>query len=201
MAAKSSSPGEIIKLQVPVTMSVLLVILVVMLTVLFARNPMWRPEIEFFGASIGIAAGLLSAYYIGRGLKITIEQRDTSLAAEKVARSFSLAQRWNEPNFAALREDWRSLIEEIDEKDAKEVCAILQDQHKKTVAADVLNFFEELSYAARSGLADLETLKNIHRSIVIRYYSTISPWVEKIRRDGPQPTAYEHLEWLRNQWK
>jgi Domain of unknown function (DUF4760) len=198
---KTQSPGQIVKLEVPLTVSILLLVSVIVLTIIFVWKPTWRPGIEFLGAATGVAAGILSAYYIGRGLKITIEQRDKALIDERIARAFGLAQRWNEPSFAQVREHWRSLVDEIDEQNANEVCAILEDMHKKTVAADVLNFFEELAYAARSGVAEMETLKNIHRSIVVRYYSVISPWIDKIRRDGPQPTAYEHFEWLRNQWK
>lgn len=201
MADKSSPPGQIMKVQIPVSISLLLVLTVIVLTALLAYKSEWKLEIEFFGAAMGVAAGILSAYYIGRGLKVTIEQRDRALIDDKIARAFTLAQRWNEPNLARVREDWRKLVAEVDEKAAHEVCLVLQDHHNKTIAADVLNFFEELSYAARSGVADMETLKQIHRSIVVRYYSAMMPWIEKIRRDGPQPTAYEHLEWLRNQWK
>ncbi len=198
---KSQSPGEIVKLQVSLTVSILLGGAVIVLTALFVLKPTWRPGVVFFGAATGVAAGMLSAYYIGIGLKITIHQRDKGLVDERVARAFELAQRWNEPNFAEVREHWRSLLDEINEKNANEVYAILENKHKKTIAADVLNFFEELSYAARSGVAEMETLKSVHRSIIVRYYSALSPWIDKIRRDGPQPTAYEHFEWLRNEWK
>jgi hypothetical protein len=197
---KTSSPGEIVKLHVPVTASILLIVAVALLTVLYSQEPTWRSNIRFLGAATGVAAGILSAYYVGHGLKITIEQRDRSLTAEKISRAFLLASRWNEPNLAKLREDWRAIVTEVSGENENDVCDILEaDGHKKTVASDVLNFFEELAYAARSGVADMDTLKNVHRSIVLRYYAAITPWIARIRRD--QPTAYEHFEWLRDQWK
>lgn len=199
---KQLSPGGILTLKIPVTASVILTIAVVVLTYLYATRESWRSTITFFGAAAGIAAGILSAFYVGRGLRITIEQRDKALKDDKISRAFVLAQRWNEPNLARVREDWRALLEEIDEKNEHEVCEILHgDHHKKAIAADVMNFFEEVGYAVRSGVADIETLKNTHRSIVVHYYSTISPWINKIRRDEHQQTAYEHFEWLRDQWK
>jgi len=193
-------PGEVMRLQVPLRTSVLLFIVILLLTYLYIVEQSWRLGIEFFGTAVGIEAGILSAYYVGRGLKISIEQREKALTEEKISRAFALASRWNEPNFAKLREDWRALLIEVTGKNENEVCDILQnDHHKKTVASDVLNFFEEVAYAARSGVAEIETLKNVHRSIVVKYYSAISPWILRIRRD--QPTAYEHFEWLRDQWK
>jgi hypothetical protein len=200
--AKSLSPGQVVKLEVSITISILLVIGVVLLTLGFYFEPTWRPTIEFFGAAIGVAAGILSAYYIGGGLRITIEQRDSALSDERISRAFAFAERWNAPTFAQLREDWRKLLNELDGKQNHEACKVLlDDPHKQTVAADVLNFFEEIAYAVKSGVADGETLKKVHRSIVVRYYSTISPWIESVRRDQNQPSAYEHLEWLKNQWK
>lgn len=196
------SPGKIMTLKLPITVGLLLFVGAIVLTYFFATQLSWRPEIEFFGAAIGVAAGILSAYYVGRGLSVTIEQRNRSLTTEKISKAFELAQRWNEPNFAKLRGEWRALLSEIDGKEESEVCKLLDNDHgRRTVAIDVLNYFEEVAYAARSGVADLETLKNVHRSITIHYYSAISPWIDKRRRDRHQPTAYEHFEWLKEQWK
>ena len=94
------------------------------------------------------------------------------------------------------------LLKEISGKGDSEACTLLaNDEHKKTVAADVLNFFEELAFAVRSGFADNETLKKIHRGLALHYYSVISPWINRIRKDNHQQTAYEHFEWLRDAWK
>jgi hypothetical protein len=197
----TSSPGQFVRLEIPLTVSVVLLIAVIASTFVFVYKTAWRPGIEYLGAATGVAAGILSAYYIGKGLRITIEQRDKGLVDDKIARAFSFVQRWNEPNLAEVREHWRYLLDEIEEKNANEMCAILQEKHNKAVVADVLNFFEEFSYAARSGVADMETLKSLQRSITVHYFTVMSPWIDKVRRDGPQPTAYEHFEWLRDQWK
>lgn len=196
------NPGEIMKLEVPVTASILLFIAIVLLTFLYIKEATWRPGIKFFGASAGIAAGVLSAFYVGRGLKITIEQRDRLLADDAISRAFVFVQRWNDPNFASLRSDWRELLDEIEGKTGTEICSTLKGNHKKrTTVADVLNFFEEMSYAAKSGVANEETLRLLLPSVVERYFSAIWPWVERLRTDRHQPTLYEHFEWLRNKWK
>jgi Domain of unknown function (DUF4760) len=196
-----TSPGEIVEVRVVVTASILLLISVVALTCIYVKEPTWQPGIRFFGGAAGVAAGILSAYYVGRGLKVTIEQRDRALKDDKITTAFDLARCWNDPNLTQLRAEWRGVLDEVDGKTGDEVCEILRDRQKRTVATDVLNFFEELAYAARSETADIETLRNILRSIVERYYSAMSPWIDRHRRDKHQPTAFEHLEWLRNQWK
>jgi hypothetical protein len=201
-AKKVKAPGEIVRLELTVTISVLMFIGIVALTVLYVEFPNWQPIIRFSGSAAGIAAGILSAFYVGRGLRITIEQRDSLLRDDKVSIAFKVAARWSDPNLVKLREQWRNLLKEMDGKTDGEACNVLvNDAHKKTVAADVLNLFEEISFAARCGYADMDTLKNILRSVVVHHYSTISPWIDRVRRDKRQPTAYEHFEWLRNQWK
>ena len=195
------SPGDVVKLNVVVTFALLLAIAVIVLTWIFAAKPSWQPAMKFLGAATGVAAGILSAYYIGSGLKVTIEQRDQSLLDEKISRAFKFARSWNDPNLTDLRAKWRAVLDEVDGKTGDEVCHILTDHAKRTVATDVLNLFEELAYAARSGVADIETLRNVLRSIVERYFSAMEPWITRHRRDKHQPTAFEHLEWLRNEWK
>lgn len=204
MPSEAKAPGQLLKLKfnITITISIALTIAVAILTYLYVTRPSWHSALEFSGAAVGVAAGMLSAYYIGRGLKITIEQRDTALKDEKISRAFVYLQRWNEPSFAAVRSQWRELVDEIEGKSDPEICAILKISHpKRTTTADVLNFFEEVSYAARSGVADVETLRFLLRSVVERYFSAIWPWVEHRRTTRHQPTLYEHFEWLREQWK
>jgi hypothetical protein len=193
--------GKIVQVRVVVTASILLLVSVVALTYLFVKEPAWQSSIKFFGGASGVAAGILSAYYVGRGLKVTIEQRDRALTDDKISRAFSLARCWNDPNLTELRARWRAVLDEVDRKTGDEVCEILRDHGKRTVATDILNFFEELAYAAESGTADIDTLRNLLRSVVVRYFDAMLPWIERHRRDKHQPTAFEHLEWLRNQWK
>lgn len=199
---KPEGPGEILRLEVPISVSVTLILAVAILTIVYSMWTDARSTIKFLGASIGVAAGVLSAYYIGRGLRVTIEQRDRALTDEKISRAFGLLSRWNDPNFAELRKKWRVLLEEIEGKTDDQVCEVIAPHiDKRTVIADVLNFYEEMGYAARSGVVDLETLKQLFKSIVIRYYTSIRPWIEKYRKEKHQETAFEHFEWLKKQWE
>lgn len=199
---RSQVPGEILRLEIPLTVSAVLIAAVAVFTIFYALWEDARPTIKFLGAAIGVAAGVLSAYYVGRALKISIEQRDQAIIDQKIERSFGFAYRWNDPKFVTLRAEWRELLKELEAKSPDQVCDILEsDNHKRTVAVGILNFFEEMCYASRSGVADAETLKNILKTITVRYYSAFQPWIEKYRKDRHQGTAYEHFEWLWKQWK
>lgn len=199
---KVQGPGEILRLEIPLTLSIFLVVAVSVLTISYALWADARPTIHFLGAATGVAAGVLAAFYIGRGLKITIEQRDHALTDQKISRAFAFLTRWNDPNFADLRKEWRALLEELEGKTNDEVCEIIRPSlEKRTLIADVLNFFEEMAYAARGGVADLATLEQICGTIVVRYFEAIRPWLVRYRTEKHQPTAYEHFEWLSDQWK
>lgn len=199
---KAQDPGEILRLEIPLTLSIILIVAVTALTISYALWADARPTIRFLGIATGVAAGVLSAFYIGRGLKITIEQRDQALTDQKISRAFGFLRRWNDPNFAYLRKQWRALLEELEGKTDDQICEIIRSSlENRTVIADVLNFFEEMAYAARGGIADLATLKQICGTIVVRYFEAIRPWLARYRTDKHQPTAYEHFEWLSGQWK
>jgi hypothetical protein len=201
-APTKTPPGELVKIQFPVTVSLLLVLAVVTLTGLWIECPTWRNGINFFGVASGIAAGLLSAFYVGKALQVTIHQRDKSLTDDKISRAFALAIRWNEPNMAPLRREWRALLEEIEQRNGDQVCDVVKsDIKKRTVVSDVLNFFEEMAYAAKSEVADVETLREIFGSIAVRYFNQISPWIHRYRTDKNQSSAYIHFEWLYNKWR
>lgn len=198
---KGEGPGEIFRLEIPLTLSIVLILAVVALTVMYAWWDDARGPIKFFGAAAGVAAGVLSAFYIGRALKVTIEQRDHQLIERKIEKAFEFAHRWNDPSFAEFRSDWRRVLQELQKANPNQVCNILEDAEKRTVVADVLNFFEVMGYAVRSGVADLTTLQKIFRRMVEDYYAAVQPWIDHRRREKAHPTLYEHFEWLRNQWK
>ena len=85
--------------------------------------------------------------------------------------------------------------------DPSGVPALLKgDMEKRTVVADVLNFFEEMAYACRSGAADLTTLRTVFNFVALKYYRTARPWIE-FRRKEESAQAWAEFEWLCDQWK
>ena len=127
---ESKLPGQPGKLRLPLEISlpVALGILVVLLTVMYAFNKDWRPTITFFGTATAVAAGISSAYYVAlkvratvEQLRITVEQRDRAIKDQKVSLALDFLRRWNDPNFATLRAEWRKLLREVDGKTPDEI--------------------------------------------------------------------------------
>lgn len=195
-------PGDLGALRIPIKLWVLLGVLIVLFTGIYHFWVAGRSTITFFGVATGVAAGIVSAYYISRGLKVTISQREQALADSRLAVAFDFMKRWDDAHFADQKAEWRRLIDELENKKPSEICDILGSDHdKRTVTVDILNFFEEVGYSAKRGLADIEALEGLFKSIVIKYYNTAEPWIQEHRTNKPQPTAYEHFEWLRNKWR
>ena len=37
--------------------------------------------------------------------------------------------------------------------------------------------------------------------VFIPNYAALEPWLTNYRRTKPQPTAWRHFEWLKNEWQ
>jgi hypothetical protein len=205
----SRAPGTVVTIPpVNVGVSVLAVAFTVLVTLLFwaSTDTHEHETLTFLIAAGALAGALASAHYAWAALKATLQQRDEVLneqkaAAEKqkVAAALLFVQRWNDPNLATLRKDWRELADTL-EKDPSRVPELLKvDIAKRTVVADVLNFFEEMGYAVRSGAADPKTLGVIFDFVALKYYRVARPWIEFRRRESAK--AWSEFEWLCDQWK
>jgi hypothetical protein len=174
---------------------------VVLLTLLFHYGDMRTQEtLKFFVPVGALAGGALSVRYAWLGLRTGLEQRQRARTEQKIAMALTFVQRWNDPNLAKLRKDWRELIDGM-LADPSGVPALLKgDMEKRTVVADVLNFFEEMAYACRSGAADLTTLRTVFNFVALKYYRTARPWIE-FRRKEESAQAWAEFEWLCDQWK
>jgi hypothetical protein len=155
--------GQLAEVSFPVGISFILFLLVCLGGVIFWFYPRFRDELTFFGAAFGMAGGVVAAYYIGKTLDITVQQRNESLASERINKAFSYIQRWNG---AALhdRRGWRALQEKVKGKQPQEISTIMEAEYKdRAIVVDVFNFFEEMALAINESLADEDTLLKFFR--------------------------------------
>jgi hypothetical protein len=204
MQGNHKKPGQVI--QVPrfsVTWSFVAALSVIFLTALYYWGDQRRQDtLEFFIWASGVCGGLLSAYYVWEGLKTTVAQREELRKERSIDEALTFICRWNDPGLARTRERWRKLGREIAESNVQNLPEfVAADMERRTVVADVLNFYEEMAYAARRGTADITTLRELFDTVVLDYYETYRPWVAHRRKADGKPTAWEHLEWLYDQWK
>lgn len=196
--------GTVVKIpQFPVSVTALVGVAVVVLTVWFWKGGKdVRETLTFFVLAGALAGGAVSAFYLWAGVKTAILQRRASAEEQKIQFALLFVTRWNDPNMAETRLAWRKLIEEIETNQTGIVALIKDDVVRRTIVADVLNFFEEMGYAAKSGAADCETLRESFYSVVLKYFKIARPWIEH-RREPPlsSTTAWTYFEWLSDQWK
>jgi hypothetical protein len=203
-ARKLKPVGQLVEVKFPVGISLILFFLVCLGGVIFWYYPKFRDELTFFGVAFGMAGGVVAAYYIGRTLQITVDQRDEALDAEKINKSFSYIHRWNSAPFEE-RKHFRALQNTIKPLSPTEITKLLEGDHAaRAIVVDIMNFFEEMSIAINEGLADEETLIKFFRDMVERYYQQFADWIERLRKDGggrPRPRVYIQLQAVVDRWQ
>jgi hypothetical protein len=203
-ARKLKHVGELVEVKFPVGISLILFLMVCLGGIIFWYYPKFRDELTFFGVAFGMAGGVVAAYYIGRTLQITVNQRDELLDAERVNKAFSYIHRWNATPFDD-RKHFRALMSKIRHFSPPEITKQLDaDQADRAIVVDVMNFFEEMSIAINEGLADEETLVKFFRGMLELYYQRFSDWIEMLRIDGgghPRPRVYIQVEAVVKRWQ
>jgi hypothetical protein len=195
--------GSVAKIPtISVGVSFLAAVGVAILTLMFYRGSKdTRDTLNFFVLAGALAGGVVSAFYLWAGVKTTIAQRHAAAAEQKIQFALQFLTRWNDPDMGKLRREWRELMAEIEAAPKGIVVLIEHDMPKRTIVADVLNFFEEMGYAARSDAADLATLRQSFHYLSLTYFRLTRPWIEFRRSPVGAGTAWSNFEWLCDQWK
>jgi hypothetical protein len=197
----SSTPGTIG--QIPafrIFVSIVALTAVAGLTVRYAFYPQNRETLEFFVLTLGVAGGLLGAYYVWIGLRDNYAQKEAERQDRKLRMALRYVERANDPALADVRRKWRDVIRECRENKA-DICELMKDMEKRTATADITNLLEEVAYATRAEIADAETIKQHIAGQVLNYYQVLRPWVDLRRKEAGRPKILEHLEWLYDQYK
>jgi hypothetical protein len=200
MALPTPKAGNLFDVRFPVKASILLSLLVILAGALYWYYPKWHELLVFMGAGFVMAGTALSAYYIGKGLDVTIEQRNASAEYERVAKAFRFLERWNDPHNHEARAKWRDTIEELRGRNVDDIDGILSDKTKKAVVVDALNFFEEMALAANRGLADDSTLMGMFHTLMNEYHGILEGWIKKHRAVKNRPKACIEFDAMVLRW-
>lgn len=170
---------------------------------IYAEHAPWRPVMNFLGVGFAMAAAVLSAEYVGQGLKITVEQREEALKNEKIARAFVYVDAWDEPSLSTTRQTVRAFVETMrtnnhDQHSIKE--EIEKDEKTEAAVLDVLNFLEGFCLASNQGVADDETLRRCFMSILSSYYLAFEVFLKAKRAEANRPHLYAELEVTVKRW-
>ena len=190
--------GEILRIQVVIGLSLVLGTVVAGATWLHYAYPNHRGTLEFFVGATATAAGILGAYYVGKGLRRSIQQQEIANHDRGVTDALKFATRWNDPGSTTQRKQWRGLIKKARAIDARpERIAVFCSAHEtETLTYDVLNFFETMGLAVRREAADIATIEHFFGSVIEEYWDAVEPYVRKVRSDDRNPRIYDQTEWL-----
>ena len=199
-AKVQDTPGTLGHVKFPLTASFLLAVAVIGLTYLFYKFPNERETFKFGIDAATLAAGVLSAYYVGKSLLQGVEQRDRGLNDSRIATARHFCERWNNPGLAETKDVFRQIIESGKAHDASFVENELLDGNKRIVVVEVLNFFEEMALVANIKVADEATLKRFFCGALKSYHSTLSPWIQNHRASKARPMMWCEIDTLIGRW-
>jgi len=199
----SEDPRRLADVRFSIGWSGILAIVVVIGAWVYADHQVWRPTMNFLGVGFAMAAAVLSAKYVGHGLKITVQQREEALRNEKIARAFVYVDAWDEPSLSTTRQTVRGFFEAMrtnntDQNKIKE--EIKGDEKKEAAVLDVLNFLEGFCLASNQGVANDETLRRCFMSIVSSYYLAFEVFIKAKRAESNRPHLYSELETTVKRW-
>lgn len=187
-----------ITIPVPAGIGGLALVVSVVFIIVYAEYDQTRQVLRFATLALAAAGGVISAIYIGRGLRQTAE-------SQKIDRTLIFALRWSDPQFFNARRAARDVIQPIMNKSPEDLLAALrksvaEDPEREHNLTDVLNFLEQLAVAINKEIVDEETLRELYHTVIVRYYSTLEPWINEMRRLR-SPRLYQDLEALYDRWK
>jgi hypothetical protein len=197
----SELPGRFGRVTFPITASLILGALCVVVIWLFCEYPTQRITLKFGIETVTLAAGMLSAYYIGQGLFQTVTQLEKGLKDAQIITACRFMERWNAPDLAATKGSFRGIIESGKAHDAGYVQNLLSDDGQRTVVVEVLNFFEEVALSANIGLADDATLSRYFGGALRSYHTTLSPWIQTHRASKARPKMWCEIDNLLHRWQ
>jgi hypothetical protein len=156
------------------------------------------PELR---TSVVLGKDLFVGFFTVAGILLAVENLRRSAMSARVLVSLRLLERWNDPNLEThLWTRWRTLRGELKDKQDIELVNCIANGNRETVL-DVLNFMEEIAAAINSKAADDQQIWRAVGTIMMEYFSVLSPWITDCRVKRNQPDLWVEFQTLVNHWK
>ena len=159
--------------------------------------------------AIAATAGgtILTANYSARALTTALGREQTMAEREQALdllgmkqRAMRYAERWQDPHMHYGRDTCRKTYEMVG-RPAVDIIAFGENSANKTNLTNMLNFFEELSFAVDHSLADEELAREQFSGIISTVFSILKPWIDHVRATRQKPRIWIELESLNTKWR
>ena len=192
----SYSPKRPIFISLVVISTVLMIALCWMLIRMYSISNQSDRQTITFGVTL---VGAVIAIY---GLLRAADNIRQGNAEKFQAATLRLVERWNAPSYVEIRTQWRKLNQELDALSPKERDDVLAATvEKRSVAIEILNFFEEIATGVNNGSLDDQLLKSYFDVMAIMNFERYEYWVRQHRIRRSAPEFYEQIENLVTKWK
>ena len=169
----------------------------------------WSRDIKditnFTLKTIGTAAGIVSALYVGENIQHTAEARKEEEELRKTDRALNYISQWNDPNFYIVRDVVKVIVPIIKDEKENEHSRIINESvtskpELDQKVNDILNFLEEVSMAVNENLVNVDIIRNFFEFIIKRYVSVFEVYINEKRRLRKYPDMYINLTSLNQIW-
>lgn len=194
-----------LNVQFPIQFSIVVVVLVLLLTALYAyvsfpskdNNQSLRDILVFFSA-LSVAGGTIAgSFYTARALGATIHAEQESAILRRKLYAFEFGKRWNDPQMHYARDTLREIVSH----DAGEDDLIKYVEERCTNVIHILNFLDEIACVVRIELADHDCVKDQFLYVVTSTWRKLHPWINRHRTKRGSTAIWSDLENLFDDWK
>ena len=125
-----------------------------------------------------LAKDLFVAFLAVTAIAVAAESIRRTAVAARAAVALRFVERWNDPQLTSFRKEWHTLYDELRTQPPASVRQRLQDDEvARSIATDILNFFEEIAHAVNANAADRALLDRVLGQTICGYYTAVAPWV------------------------
>lgn len=142
-------------------------------------------------------------FYNARQVKLLREQNS---ATEKQGRSRAtvdvVLHEKSDETYKEARKQYARLRENSQTSLTTYACGNGDDhQEEKSSILHVLNNYEFMAAGIRCGAFDEEIYKRMKRSLLVRDWDALAPFVHELRARQKRPALFVEMEWLAERWR
>lgn len=194
MDENESDVGLIARLSLPVGIGILTILGAVGLIALFIFAPERRDVVIFAAAVVGGAAAVYSAFYAASTLRVAV-------ARDRLARSFEMLNKLNEPSMTDLRVFVQKNVVNDDLNAVELFDLINNDARNLSIVTSVLGTYEDFTIAIQRGLVDERVMYCSAGYMVTWTYQNLRLYIDECRRRDKNPHLYREMESLAQTWQ